>query len=138
MCLWVDEEKTRKHSKETKNKTYVFYKTFIIHINKLFTPYQCVEIKGPGIIEAEGEINLIKWNDSFFKCSNVEPMIDSGVCHGYTNKISQYNPKTRKWKTKAIKIYVKSNDIVAFGLDDEVCFFKYEIKKKDFKKALQG
>lgn len=124
MCLIVDHEKLKKFEQKVKHpKWYIFYKGFDIFDGKLTTPYQQVEIDlSQSIVKAKGWLNVKI--DSF----NL-PLINGGVIHAKTT----INFNDSKFDC-VLSIKVHHTDIVSFGFDYDVCFWKYQFTNKSLKR----
>lgn len=117
MCLFIDLEKTKKHSNYKENKKHIFYKAFYINYTGLYTAYQNYPITPTtDHTKAKGSFNIVR-----------KYRIDRGVIHAYTKK--RINEK----HFICVPIIVESNDIIAYGIENEVCFFKYRFSKETVK-----
>lgn len=127
MCLIVNREKTAKHSKLRKNSTMKFWKTLEVVDNKLITPFQRCEVN-PGIIVASDELDVFGFGDGVY--------IEGGCIHAFVSRRSIFERWHLYYKHIYIPVYVDSDDVIAFGKHDDVCFFKYTIKKEDYDRAV--
>ena len=118
MCLYSDTIKTKLHSKKTINKAFTFYKDFEFNSqgNGIRTPFvgEHVDYFTLDFIEAKGDL-----------CFDGEA-IAGGAIHARQVK-RQYGVYTNEIR---IPIIVYSNDIIAFGINGDVCFFRYKISKR--------
>jgi len=123
MCLKVDKQKTAKHSLIKTNKKMRFWKKFELtrEIGTLLTPYTCCTVKR--------SLDYIK-PKSFspqFSCEYFGTvMIEGGCIHAYCKK----QERIASSKYIVIPIIVESDDVIAFGQNLDVCFFKYKISNK--------
>jgi hypothetical protein len=131
MCLIINKRLTKKYD-NVKNTVYVFYKEFHVEfrIAQLKTPYQYKTIKTYGVVEAECDLNINRYKTI--------TTITGGCCHAYINKQKGIEI-IKKFSDcgSLIPIYVKSEDIIAAGKENDICFFKYEIKQKDWDNAFK-
>jgi hypothetical protein len=122
MCLYINVQQTKKHSYIKKNKQFKFYKTFEIGRSKLITINKRCEIPYTlDFIKSKGNIDLINLKNSF----GVR-IIEGGTIHAHIRRVSEFN---FSYKQVQIPIIVNSDDIIAFGRNNDVCFFKYKIPK---------
>lgn len=126
MCLVVDKEKINEFYKNPK-KVYTFYKTFYVVDNYLLTPFIRHKIKKYGIIKAKGVLTIYIRPDQSIE-------IDGGCCHAYTSRTKTSLPAL----AVNIPIQVKAGDIISFGNERDVCFFRYEITKKTWDRVFKG
>jgi hypothetical protein len=127
MCLTVDKKKTKLYD-GVKNKTYTFYKVFDYCTNEyLVSPYQCFKIYQHGIYECRDDLDV----DIFLLEGFIEPIkqIYGGCFYAYI--IGGIIDKDF-YRRIIMPIQVKSEDIIAAGINNDICFFKYEILKKDW------
>jgi hypothetical protein len=151
MCLTVNREKTKRHSSITTNKKHRFYKIFKIHENELRTYFQnkiietdsqiidCnaffIDIKKalPSIFEPKQFFDDIKKAFDIIEM-NTKISLSNGVLHAYTNLYNLNNAiRFNDSKSIIIPIIVESNDIIAFGINGDVCMLKYKISKHSWK-----
>jgi hypothetical protein len=113
MCLCINNIKTQKHSKIKTNKIYTFYKEFELFNGKIYTPYQYCNInKTVDFINAKGYLNI----------NLLDKQINGGCIHSYITKT-----ESSFYDSIIVPIKVESNDIIAFGENNDVCFFRYKI-----------
>ena len=160
MCLVIDEEKTKKIKRLLKirpDKKLIFYKVFeksstevsmsyipvdctnFYHTdtNSLTTLYRRNRIYNFGTVESEGPIQ--------YKEARTVPklygVVYGGVCHAFvTTKVGYYLERDfgKDWRelvTIPITVYLK--DIFAYGMNNDVCFFKYRIEESTWKKIFK-
>jgi hypothetical protein len=120
MCLTIDPVLSRKHSSLKTNKTHTFYKVFEILNGELTTFFINSKI--------DNNAQIIELKNFFIDVYENE--IHAGVFHAYTTKT--YSNISGKYII-LIPITVESNDIVAFGINCDVCFTKYKISKQSWK-----
>jgi len=115
MCLEIDREKTKTHG-EVVDEWYKFYKIFIVKDNKLLTIFKGGVADTKEVI-ADGDID-IKDNE-----------IHGGVIHAhYEFKRARTDHILLSHMIRDVillPVNVHSDDIVAYGLHSDVCFFKY-------------
>lgn len=144
MCLKIDKEKTKEHSKVI-DKRFIFYKVYKINfissssIKQLSTLYQEDKIK-TNIVIAKGDLDLnlreiTNYNSdySYYKSD----FIGGGCIHAWTNKkIGSDIIRTTFFNNNLIQlsIEVHSDDIIAYGQNEDVCFFNYKFTKQSIKK----
>jgi hypothetical protein len=132
MCLFVDRKQT-KHFSKIKKGTYIFYKTFNVlnsEILCLRSPVTATElpINFTKSIKAKGYLDIVKnLNDASISDEKIS-IINGGAVHAYVKY------KTPRKFQITIPIQVESDDIIAFGIMDDVCFFKYKITEETWKK----
>jgi hypothetical protein len=123
MCLTSDKIKTKKHSLITINKKMRFWKEFEVTEEKgtLLTSFTSTTVKRTlNYIEPTVSIPSVSNSCSvFFK---METIIEGGCIHAYI----KYK-KSKRYGYIIVPIIVESDDIIAFGKNNDVCFFKYKI-----------
>lgn len=125
MCLYIDRKKTKEKMKD-KKKIFKFYKYFQTdyHLKELYSPYWSFVVTKPGVLKIEKEAleiyKLVSDPDNY--------RIEGGCFHAYIHS----NAKNAMIFVVKIPIYVKKEHIIAFGERNDVCFFEYEIKEKDW------
>lgn len=121
MCLNVDTVKTERHSEIKKNKRMIFWKKFQIQSSGIYTYFQNSPLKldEKGFITAKGKLSI---NDN---------RIEGGCIHAYINAAAYVS---RNPNVIVLPIIVQSDDVVAFGYNNDVCFFKYKLSKESWKK----
>jgi hypothetical protein len=131
MCLTIDREKTKKHSRLKSNKLFVFYKDFYVHkssyILQTFWNNQSISF----------ETEIIEPHEFFIEITNIgikDVAISIGVIHAYVQKNNSAVSKQNSIDAICIPITVESNDIIAFGKYGDVCFSKYKIEKSTWQK----
>jgi hypothetical protein len=123
MCLYVDHVKTKTFKTINNSKhIYTFYKLFKIDDGFLLTPFQKTKIKNFGIIKADTS----KYYNYLNNYDNAA--IESGACHAYCIPVSSISNYI------CLPVYVKYENVIAFGRYDDVCFTQYEIKEKHWNK----
>jgi hypothetical protein len=124
MCLTINKNLTKKHSSLKTNEKHTFYKIFEIENGELTTYYQNTKI--------EHNLETIELEDFFINITENE--IHEGVFHAFTKKLNNGDNLIHLHSLQNIQIpiTVESNDIVAFGQNDDVCFTKYKISKQSW------
>lgn len=130
MCLNIDKERTKKHSNQIKNKKCVFYKDFTFadkdYTTSNYDYVLCSYFTGVGI---EPDTEIVEPLEFYIDVSN--NTISGGVLHA---NVTQGSSEASSSEEICIPIIVESDDIIAFGNNDDVCFSKYEISKTSWKK----
>ena len=125
MCLTVDPKKTKKLLK-SKKKEFIFYKVFEKKDGKLFSLFQHAKVYCVN--------KLPEFKKNVF---DVLPL-EGGVFHAHLTKKESYLHYCIFFDAITIlPIHVKKEHIVAVGIDEDVCFTQYEIKKRTYKQALE-
>lgn len=126
MCLTANLKKTKKLLK-SKKKEFVFYKVFEKEDGELFSLFQHVK--------AYCVNKLPKFKKNVFDGSTLE----RAVFHAYLTKKRAILHRYRPFLNAVIvlPIHVKKEHIVAVGVNEDVCFTQYEIKKRTYKQALK-
>jgi len=124
MCLVVDLKKTKKLLK-SKKKEFIFYKVFEKGDGKLFSFFQYTKVD---------RVNkLPEFKKNAFDVFSLE----GGVFHAYLTKKKAIYIAAGDYYSSVLPIHVKKEHIVAVGIDGDVCFTQYEIKKRTYKQALK-
>lgn len=98
-----------------------FYKDYNEFDWYLITPYQGEIIRGPGIVKANGELEINEYKE-----------IHGGCCHAYIP--SNWESWSICISSISIPIQVKGEHIIAAGTQDDMCFFEYEITQETWDK----
>ena len=127
MCLAVNIKKTIEWLK-SKKKEFVFYKVFRREGGKLFSFFQHAGVD----------------------CVNKLPKFKKNVFDGLTLEGAVFHAHLTKKRTIdsvigrpflrtiiILPIHVKREHIVVVGVDGDVCFTQYEIKKRTYRQALK-
>lgn len=131
MCLYIDHERTKRHSMLTINKEYTFYKQFIygsctVNNSNIFTPHQMWPVPlTTKFIQAKGDIEIQDAQKPY--------EIYGGVIHAFQGRI--FGCKCRvcfRMTSFIVPITVYADDIVAFGTRD-VCFFRFKFQPETIK-----
>jgi len=124
MCLTVDLKKTKKLLK-SKKKEFIFYKVFEKEDGELFTFFQYAGVN---------RVNkLPRFKQNVFDGS----ILEGAVFHAcLTKKRTTYITIGHSF-LNVIPIHVKKEHIVAVGINEDVCFTQYEIKKRTYRQALK-
>jgi len=122
MCLNIDRRRTNRHSNE-EDKYYIYTKFYNIRNKTLITLYRN-SVVNTIKVEACGALDVDPDNDR----------IEGGAIHAYY--LSESVAENLKWSSFNICLTIKvhSNDIIAYGLDGDVCFFRYEFTNDSIKK----
>ena len=127
MCLTVDLKKTIKLLKP-KKKEFIFYKAFRKKDGELFSLFRHAEVD---------RVNkLPEFKKNVFDGS----ILKGGAFHAHSTKKRAINTVIGHYFLNAViilPIHVKKEHIVAVGIDGDVCFTQYEIKKRTYKQALE-
>lgn len=141
MCLTVDKIKTAKHSTLLKNKKIIFWKLFCINNQTLYSFYTMSQI------HYQNDYILPKQNNGLqpsIQITKYNTHINGGCLHAFTlkpqlldrtstaithNQFTVSPCQPNKQQTILLPIIVYSNDVIAYGTDNDACFFKYKFSK---------
>ena len=125
MCLAVNLKKTKKLLK-SKKKEFIFYKVFEKEDGKLFSLFQ------------HAKVDCVNELPEFKKNVSDGSFLKGAVFHAHlTKKRAVYTVTLFLNAVIVLPIHVKKEHIVAVGIDEDVCFTQYEIKKRTYKQALK-
>ena len=127
MCLTVDLKKTKKLL-ESEKKEFVFYKVFRKKDGELFSLFRYAGVDCVN--------KLPKFKKNVFDGS----ILRGGAFHAHLTKKRAVDAVIGRPFLSVIillPIHVKKEHIVAVGVNGDVCFTQYEIKKRTYKQALK-
>ena len=127
MCLTVNLKKTKKLLK-SKKKEFIFYKVFRKKDGELFSLFRYAGVDCVN--------KLPKFKKNVFDGS----ILEGGVFHAYLTKKRAIDTVIGRPFLSVIillPIHVKREHIATVGVDGDVCFIQYEIKKRTYKQALK-
>ena len=127
MCLTVDLNKTKKLL-NSKKKEFIFYKAFRKKDGELFSLFRYAEVDR---VNKLPEFKKNVFNGSILK---------GGAFHAHLTKKRAIDTVIGRPFLSVIillPIHVKREHIAAVGVDGDVCFIQYEIKKRTYKQALK-
>jgi hypothetical protein len=125
MCLRIDLKKTREfENKNYKQDYHVFFKEFEVDTeSNLYSPYQ-------GFVVVFNTQDWITTDDVLHIVPRTRIM--RGAFHGYRTNRSPFA------QVIIIPIIVLNVDVIALGVDSEVCFLKYRITSQTWKRIVKG
>ena len=135
MCLYIDKLKTE-YELRTSSDVQTFWKLFIKHNDYLETPYQHSIIKKAGIFKIDKPITLeeaiktIGVNERAFHARVEKDALkqDKFFAEYFSNNLV----------CVSVPIKVNKKDIIAYGIQDNVCFGAYEITQEDWDNIFKG
>jgi hypothetical protein len=132
MCLYIDKEKTKNHSDLLRNKKHIFYKDFTF-INFSFIKKDFRLCAFFTHYEIKLDCKMIEPKEFYIEKNRF--LFKEGVIHAYVTKAgSNFFNFFLSQRCHRFPIIVESDDIIAFGIDNDVCFSKYRLSKQSLRK----
>ena len=137
MCLYVDKITTLQElEKEFDTKT--FFKLFILKKTHLETPYLNFEVRGPGRIELPHGVQPLSSEEAINRS-----IIQGSAFHARATedalKIDRFWVEFfNKGDAISLPVTVRKEDIICFGLQDQVAVKAYEILKESWLRIVFG